>query len=138
MAERVPPHMCFACSPNNPIGLKLQFEDVGDTLRTSFTPREEHQGWPGWTHGGLVTTVLDEAMAQWVWRREITAMTADLSIRFRHGLPLGETLRVEARRVSARGCLLELEAEGKLDDGTVIAQAKAKFMIVTRETVARG
>ncbi|MHB8183771.1 MAG: PaaI family thioesterase [Candidatus Desulforudaceae bacterium] len=133
MEERVQPYMCFACSPDNPIGLKLQFKDVGDTLQTSFTPRDEHQGWPGWAHGGLVSTVLDEAMAQWVWRREITAMTAELNVRFRNGLPLGRTLLVEARQVSARGRLLELEAEGKLDDGTVIAQARAKFMVVSRE-----
>lgn len=130
MADRPVPYMCFACSPHNPIGLKLRFKDVGEVLKTSFTPREEYQGWPGWTHGGLVTTVLDEAMAQWVWRREITAVTAEMTIRFRSGLPLGETMFVEARRVASRGRLMELEAEGRLGDGTVVALARAKFMVI--------
>ncbi|MEW6726683.1 MAG: PaaI family thioesterase [Bacillota bacterium] len=121
-------HMCFACSPVNPIGLKLLFEDDGDVLRTSFTPGEEHQGWTGWVHGGLISTVLDEAMAQWCWRRGMTAMTAEIAVRFRKGVPVNRTILVTARLLREKGRLVELAAEARLDDGELAAQATAKFI----------
>ncbi|MGC7846828.1 PaaI family thioesterase [Desulforudis sp. 1088] len=120
-------HMCFACSPVNPIGLKLLFEDDGDVLRTSFTPGEEHQGWTGWVHGGLISTVLDEAMAQWCWRRGMTAMTAEITVRFKKGVRIGERMDVSARMVSARGRLVELEAAAAVA-GKVVATARSKFL----------
>lgn len=48
--------MCFACSPKNPIGLKLQFFMEGDTCKASFVGRPEHQGWAGLIHGGLIAS----------------------------------------------------------------------------------
>ncbi len=122
------PHMCFACSPDNPIGLKLQFEDDGDVLRTSFTPGEEHQGWIDVVHGGLIATVLDEAMAQWCWRRGMAAMTAEITVRFRKGVPVNRTILVTARLLQEKGRLVELAAEARLDDGELAAQATAKFI----------
>ena len=32
---------CFACSPNNPIGLHLEFQEINDTYQTSFTGKKE-------------------------------------------------------------------------------------------------
>ncbi|MDI6906885.1 MAG: PaaI family thioesterase [Thermoanaerobacterales bacterium] len=122
------PRMCFACGRDNPIGLRLSFVEDGETLATTFTPRPEHQGWPGWTHGGLVLTVLDEVMAQWCWRHGLPAMTAEMTVRFRHGVPTGRTIHVTARPLRQKGRLVELKAEARLDDGTPAAQATAKFI----------
>ena len=51
------PHMCFACSPHNPIGLHLQFVMDGELCRSNFMAREEHQGWNGFVHGGLIAAL---------------------------------------------------------------------------------
>lgn len=121
-------HMCFACSPINPIGLKLVFADEGDACRTRFVPGPEHQGWTGRVHGGIVTTLLDEAMAQFLYRRDETVVTAELTVRFRLPAPVGRELLVEARQTGAHGRLITLEAKACFDDGTVVATAHGKFL----------
>ena len=63
--RRRTPHYCFGCSERNPIGLHLSFTMADGEVRAPFTPQAEHQGWPGFMHGGLVATMLDEAMG-WV------------------------------------------------------------------------
>jgi len=123
-------HMCFACSPYNPIGLKLVFADEGETCRARFVPREEHQGWTGIMHGGLVATLLDEAMAQWAWRRGIKAMTAAMEIRFKKAVPIGQAVTVQAFSTGVRGRLVTLAAEVRLEDGSIAATATARFLKV--------
>ena len=123
-------HMCFACSPDNPIGLKLVFEDEGEVCRTRFVPGVEHQGWTGRIHGGILATLLDEAMAQLLYRRKQTAVTAELTVRFKRPVPVGRALVVEARRVGGRGRLIEVEARACFEDQTVVASAHAKFLKV--------
>jgi len=54
---------CYACGPQNPVGLKLDFQIVEGRAETTFVPRREHQGLAGIIHGGLIGLVLDEAMA---------------------------------------------------------------------------
>ncbi|MEW5763072.1 MAG: PaaI family thioesterase [Bacillota bacterium] len=123
-------HMCFACSPQNPIGLKLVFTDAGEACRASFVPGEVHQGWTGVVHGGIVATLLDEAMAQWIWRRGVKAVTAALEVRFRKAVPVGRPVTVAAWRTGGRGRLVLLEAEVRLADGSVAATATGRFLRV--------
>ncbi|WP_341473840.1 PaaI family thioesterase [Desulfofundulus thermobenzoicus] len=123
-------HMCFACSPRNPIGLHLRFSMDGDTCRTTFTPREEHQGWNGCMHGGLISTLLDEVMAQWLWRQGISAMTAEMTTRFSRPVPIGVPVNVESRLVEHKGRLWALSARVILPDGRAAARATAKFLTV--------
>ena len=54
--------LCFGCGQNNPIGLKLKFKWDGKTAKAEFTPNKFHQGWSDIIHGGITTTILDEAM----------------------------------------------------------------------------
>ncbi|HOV81034.1 MAG TPA: PaaI family thioesterase [Bacillota bacterium] len=123
-------NMCFACSPRNPIGLKLKFEHDGDVCRSRFTGGAEHQGWNGVVHGGIVATLLDEVMAQWIWARDLITMTAEMTIRYSRFVPVGEELTVEANMVSMKGRLVEMAARIILPDGSVAARASAKFLKV--------
>lgn len=121
-------HMCFACSPNNPIGLKLVFEHEGDICRASFVAGPEHQGWNGVMHGGLLTTILDEAMAQWLCSRDLSVMTAEMTTRFVNPVPIGSKLTIESRLVANKRRLFLMEANALLPDGAVAAKATAKFV----------
>lgn len=121
-------NMCFACSEKNPIGLKLKFRNEDNEVKSSFSVRPEHQGWPGYLHGGLVATICDEAMAQWLWLRGIEANTGELSVRFKHGIPVGTVVEIKASLAASRGKLMVLEASVLFPDGREAAVASGKFI----------
>ena len=60
--------VCFGCGSDNPHGLALEFTHDADGVRAEFVTREEHQGFRGMLHGGIVTAALDEAMGHAVGR----------------------------------------------------------------------
>lgn len=122
--------MCFACGVNNPIGLKLNFQSEDGAFVARFTPRPEHQGYGGITHGGIVTTLLDEAMAKLVYTQGYLAVTADLKIRFRKPALVGDELTVVGRVISEAHRLVECSAEVRNSRGEVVAEASGRMMKV--------
>lgn len=120
---------CFACGPDNPHGLHLgDFHFQGDKYVCTFTPQRHHQGWADITHGGIVATLLDEIMTKMLAARGTEAVTVELTIRYRHPLPLGQQAVVRGWVTSQRGPLIHAAAELVLPDETVIATAHAKLM----------
>jgi uncharacterized protein (TIGR00369 family) len=127
---------CFACGPDNPIGLKLEFRYGDGWAETEFTPGELYQGWPGIVHGGIVSTLLDEAMAYAFFPEGLNTVTAKAEIRFRHPTPVGEPLIITAKVSKMTKRLVE--SEGKVilkKDGTVLAEATALHYILSREQI---
>lgn len=120
---------CFACGPQNPIGLKLKFREEGDTYISTFIAGPEHQGYDGIMHGGLVSTPLDEIMARYVYAKGLTAVTAKLEVRYRQPTPIGQELRISGWITSQRGKMYELAGKIALPDGTVTAEGKAMVAI---------
>jgi len=121
---------CFACGARNPAGLQLVFRPVGEEITTSFTPRREHQGFVGITHGGLIGLVLDEAMARLLWARGIKALTCELTVRLRQAVPVGEPLKISASLKTQHQRLLTLEARAIDSQKRLIAIAQGKFLRV--------
>ncbi|NTW04817.1 MAG: PaaI family thioesterase [Peptococcaceae bacterium] len=121
-------NMCFGCSTDNPIGLKLKFTFEENICISTFTAESCHQGWPDCVHGGIISTLLDEVMSQWLWFNDIAAMTAELSIRFSKAVPLYVPLRLESRKIGGRGKLYIMESKIILPDGNVPCRGEAKFL----------
>ena len=71
-----PSDMCFGCGRNNPCGVKLSFDWDGRVAKSEFTPTELHQGWQDIIHGGILTTLLDEAMAYAAYFENVAGVTA--------------------------------------------------------------
>ncbi len=124
---------CFGCGRNNPIGLKLSFIKNGDTIRTEFTPDKTHQGWPGLLHGGILGTLLDEAMSNIVYATGNTCLTASIDIRIRQPIKVEVPLVITARITRHRKKLIETEGQVCLKDGTVVAESTAKQFIAENE-----
>ena len=120
---------CFGCGGHNPIGLKLKFTRDGDAIRAKFTPDKTHQGWPGLLHGGILGTLLDEAMSNIAYATGHTCLTATISIRIKQPIKIEIPLVVTAW-ITRRGTRL-IETAGRvcLGDGTVLAEADAKQFI---------
>ncbi|TFG85402.1 MAG: PaaI family thioesterase [Chromatiales bacterium] len=123
---------CFVCGPANPIGLQLHFQiDGEDVCRTEFTPGPDHGGYAQLTHGGIVYSVLDDVMANWLYLKGMRAHTARCEIRYRQPLSIGTRVLLEGRLVRQKGKVAFLQGKmRKADDGTLVAEAEASFMIV--------
>lgn len=126
---------CFACGPENPLGLQLNFwfetgPEGGEEYVTRFTPQPHHQGYVGVTHGGILSTVLDEVMARLAWEKQLNAITAKMEIRLRKPVPVGETVTARGRIVRDRGRSIHTEAELYLSNGEVAAEATAMLVKV--------
>jgi len=121
---------CFVCGPGNPIGLKLEFRLEDDVCRSEFTSTEVHAGYKGVTHGGIVFSLLDDVMANWLWLQGIQCMTAKADIRYRGELPIGTPVWLEGRCLKRKGRLaLMAGCVIRQDDDQVVAEATASFMI---------
>lgn len=123
--------MCFACGKDNPIGLKLEFMAISENLiETSFIPKPEHQSYDGILHGGLMATLLDEAMGKLLRLKEMNALTARFEMRYRKSAVIGERLWIKGRILSQRGRMIEMAAEAVNDNQEILAEATGRFMRV--------
>ena len=124
-----PANRCFVCGPSNPIGLKLNFRIDGDVCRAEFTPGDAHMGYQGLTHGGIIFSVLDDVMANWLWLQGERCFTARADIRYRASLPIGTPVRLEARMLRRKGRLVQLEGKViRQADAAIVAEATGSFM----------
>jgi len=123
---------CFVCGQRNPYGLHLVFRLDQNTIVADFQPREEHQGFPGIIHGGIVAAVLDEALGRTslLGNNQEWTMTGRLEIRYRRYVPYGPLLRVRARLDEERKRMLQ--ASGVLtladDESVALAEAQGTFL----------
>jgi uncharacterized protein (TIGR00369 family) len=115
---------CFVCGSENPIGLHTVWCFEEGVARARFQPQRCHQGWSGVVHGGILASLLDEAMAQRLRFAGIHAVTAGLSIRYRRPAPTSGVLAVEARIASERSRVVELAAWVRAEDGACLAEAE--------------
>ena len=76
---------CYVCGRENPAGLKVDFEINTDakTIRARFQTLPEHQGYEGVVHGGILSALLDEAMAKLAFTLDLPAVTAEITVKFR-------------------------------------------------------
>jgi acyl-coenzyme A thioesterase PaaI-like protein len=130
---------CFACGAHNPHGLGLQFRPEGDAIVADFVGDERFQGFPGYLHGGILATLLDETLERVGVLEGRWLMTGRLELRYRRAAPLGRPLRVSARPVSSRARALVATAELRLADepDAVIAEAQGTFLPLPAELTAQ-
>ncbi len=121
---------CFACGLENPYGLKLDFRIEGDRFVTETTLVREYQSYSGVAHGGIVSTLLDEAMGGYIVALGEKALTGRLSVRYRHPTPIGEPIRIEGWIEQRRGRFVKMKASVALADGTVTAEGTADLAVV--------
>jgi len=129
---------CLVCGRDNAHGLRLDLhvDSASGIVQTTFTPGPQHIGFEGIIHGGVLATVLDEAMvwcATWAARR--FCVCAEMTVRYLHSAAVGEPLTFKAKVSSDRPRLIT--AEGSIVDpsGRLIASAAGKY---TRLSAARN
>jgi len=114
---------CFVCGEKNPGGLRLSFEINKEkkTLKTTFIGSPVYQGYDGILHGGIVSTLLDEAMAKLSYELGFRTVTASLEVRFKNPAPILEPLHVSGEITEVNKRLIKAKARVVKEDGTVLA-----------------
>ena len=120
---------CVVCGTENPHGLQLRFDYLEDGVAgANWTPTPNWEGFKGIIHGGIVSTVLDEAMSQAVSAKGWPALTCELRVRLRHQVACGERLRVRGWVTSRQRRRILTEATLTAPDGKELAHAWATFL----------
>lgn len=86
-------YYCFGCSPENPMGVKMEFYEDGDEIVSFWKPKPEYQGWLDTLHGGIQAVLLDEICA-WVivCKLQTTGVTSKMETRYRKSISTNDTL----------------------------------------------
>lgn len=126
---------CFGCGPANPEGLHLSFAveaKDGNRIIASATVylTRLHEGPPGFLHGGIVATLMDEAMSKLNRPLNVMAMTRNLEVDYFRPCPVETPLALVAEHDRRDGRKLFHTATITHPDGTILARAKGFFLAI--------
>ena len=123
---------CLVCGRSNPHGLHLSLhvDPITGVVTTTFVPTKDHIGFEGIVHGGVLATVLDEAMV-WAatWHGKRFCVAGEMSVRFRQSANVGEPLLVTAAIDLARSKLITATGEvRRAADTTLLTTATGNYV----------
>ena len=125
---------CFCCGVENERGFHLEFAYPveGEAESTLLVP-EWCAGWKGVTHGGFLTMLMDELMAHACIAYAASAVTAEMTTKFRKPVPTGSTIRIVGRAESPRGRVISTRGWIYSAGGLALAEASAKFIVTGKK-----
>jgi len=127
----------FVHGLGNPHGLHLQYHLAGDRVVTTWVAGDEHSGFPGFVHGGLIAAVLDDAMGRCSVLHRRWVVTGRMETRFRDAAPIGAALRVEGWITRLTRRVMTAEALMTLEDGSVVAGATGTYLPIPAALLER-
>ena len=129
---RLPKNYCFACGKNNSEGMRLKFsyDEERDCFVCRFRLGKRYTGPPGHCHGGIIATILDEAMGKVNKLRHVVALTSQITVDYLKPVPLNRPLRVESRELRVKGRTHINMAEILNQKGEVLARSRGKFIAI--------
>ena len=126
---------CFVCGQNNRDGMRLKF--ILDEARQIFVCRfrlsKRYTGPPGHCHGGIIATILDDAMGKVNKLHHVIALTKEMTVEYLKPVPLHQPLHVEGREVSVKGREHINEAEIRNEKNEVLARSRGIFIAIDAE-----
>ncbi len=122
---------CFGCAPGNRNGLHLKFTEHPDgKVQCLFRVPRRFEGPPGHVHGGIIATILDEAMGKVNRPKRIVALTRRMSIDYLQPVPLGVPLIAVGWAVRQEGRKHFHAGEIRTQEGAVLARSEGLFIAV--------
>lgn len=127
--------MCFVCGRSNPTGLHVHFfADAQNRVHAEFTSRAEHQGFPGIMHGGLISTLFDEAIGRTAIANNFWCVTAELTVRYKKPIYIGEPIRIIGEIVNTNARVLHGRGEiHSVRDNILLAEAEGTYIRISNE-----
>jgi len=123
---------CFVCGKDNPDSMRLRFtyDEERDCFVCRFRLGKRYTGPPAHSHGGIIATILDEAMGKVNKLRHVVALTSEITVNYLKPVPLNEPLRVESREVKVKGRKHINMAEILNEKGEVLARSQGLFIAI--------
>ena len=122
---------CFICGLDNESGVRAPFYNLeDDTVATVFKFQDIHQSYPGRTHGGVISAMLDELVGRALWIKEpdTYGVTTTMTIKFRKPVPYdtlikgrGYIVKDSSRIFVGRGELYDM-------DNNLLAELNANYL----------
>ncbi len=131
----LPGYNCFGCSPENPLGLHLEFREDAEYVISEWIPRPEYQGYANILHGGIQATLMDEIASWTIYVKQRTGgVTAAMRTKYRHPVLVNKgaiTLKSRIKTAARRIVTVEVhlfDAEDKL-----CAESEVDYFILPEE-----
>src|ERR1700731_3590944 len=126
---------CFVCGQDNPEGMRLKFtlDEARQAFVCKFRLGKRYTGPPGHCHGGIIATILDDAMGKVNKLRHVIALTKEMTVEYLKPVPLHKPLHVEGREVSVHGRIHINSAEIRNEKNEVLARSKGTFIAIDPE-----
>lgn len=132
---------CLVCGFSNPYALGMEFWELENGEVASLVKTQQgHQSYPGRTHGGIITAMLDEAIGRAVCVIEPNCwgVTTELTVKFKKPVPLEEEILVVGRVTRNRSRMFEGVGEIYDAKGNLLASATATYMKMSVERITEG
>src|SRR6266481_8570365 len=126
---------CFCCGQDNADGMRLRFYLEEETRRATckFRLTRRYQGPPGHAHGGIIATILDEAMGKVNKLRNVVALTKKMDVEYMKPVPLHAKLRTVGWEKTVDGRKHRNVAEIRDGNGEVLARSEGLFIAIDVE-----
>ena len=127
-----PENKCFGCGGANDAGMKLTFvqDNVKRRIVGRFVLGPRYQGGGGMGHGGIIATLLDEAMGKVCRFREVRAVTAELTVQYLKPVKVDEEIVVEGFEMDQKGRNIFLASEIRNNAGELLARGTGRFVVI--------
>lgn len=130
---------CFACSPYNQGGLRLEFWEDGENIVTKWNPDKKYEGWVGVLHGGIQATLLDE-IGGWVvmLKLKTTGVTSGMNVEYIKPVLVSKgELTIKGRLIEQEGRTAKIACSLFNGEGVECAKAEVNYFIFP-EKIARA
>jgi uncharacterized protein (TIGR00369 family) len=126
---------CFVCGQDNPEGMRLKFilDEPRQTFVCRFRLSKRYTGPPGHCHGGIIASILDDAMGKVNKLHHVVALTREMTVEYLKPVPLHKPLRVEGREIKVRGRTHVNVAEILNEKDEVLARSSGIFIAIDPE-----
>lgn len=126
------PNHCFGCGQANEVGLQLKFLLTQEnSVVCEATVSDAYEGPPGYLHGGIIATLLDESMSKAVRARGLVAMTRKMSVEYLAPVRSCSAFRLEGHLIRSEGRKHWTAAELKSGEGHVLAKGEGLFLEIS-------
>lgn len=128
---------CFVCGEKNEQGLKARFFFQNGEAVTDIIADNRFEGYKGIFHGGIVSTILDEAMIKAILAENKFAVTAEITVRFHLPINVGDKLKISGKVIENKGRVFFTEARAVRNKTEIVASASGKCIEAKPDLLGR-